>query len=92
MPLPKTLFNPRLYARIHELWFAGLPATATTPTEALERRWFPRDPAAKEAFDNECRTHLAESLEAIRPGSASVEELSRDLAAELQVRVPFCRR
>ena len=86
MPLPKTLFNPRLYARIQDLWFAGLPAGATAPTEELLRRWFPRDLAARDAFDSECRADLAAPLEAIRPGSVSVEELQRDLAAEVQVR------
>jgi hypothetical protein len=85
MPLNKSLFNPRLYTRIHELWFGSIPATATVPTEVLQERWFPRDAAVKEAFDAECRANLAETLEAIRPGSASVEELQSDLAAELQV-------
>jgi hypothetical protein len=88
MPLPKTLFNPRLYARIQDLWFGGLPAAATVPTEAVIQRWFPRDPAQRDAFDGECRAHLEPTLEAIRPGSASLEELQRDLAAEVQVR-PF---
>jgi hypothetical protein len=86
MPLPKSVFNPRLYARIQNLWFADLPASATVPNDALQQRWFPRDPAAREAFDSECREHLEATLEAIRPGSAPVEELQRDLAEELQVR------
>jgi uncharacterized protein (DUF924 family) len=86
MTLPKALFNPRLYTRIQDLWFAGLPADATVASAELQQRWFPRDPAVRDAFDSECRTHLEAALEAIRPGTAPVEDLQRDLAAEVQVR------
>ena len=87
MPLPQSLFNPALYARIHSFWFSGLPPTATVAPESLTRRWFPRDKAVRDAFDSECKMHFEETLAAIGPSRGiPIESLSQDVEDEILVR------
>jgi len=83
MPLPRNIFNPTLYNRISDLWFAGISSKATVPPEAAFQRWFPKDKAVRDLFDSECRKYLEDSLVAIGPDKAPIDLLKRDLEDEL---------
>jgi hypothetical protein len=86
MTLPRTLFNQSLYTRVRDIWLSGLPPTATTPTENLQLRWFPRDKETKDAFDHVCKEGLEEALNAIGPNSGhSIESLNKDIAEQVKV-------
>jgi hypothetical protein len=86
MPLPRAIFNPSLYTRIHDLWFQNLPSTASVATEFQTKRWFPRDPDDRAAFDRDCKKELEEPLLAIGPNKdVSIDSLKRDLEDEVLV-------
>jgi hypothetical protein len=86
MPLPRSIFNPSLYARIHDLWFPNLSPTSSVGTEAQTQRWFPRDPDVRAAVDQLCKKELEEPLLAIGPNKeVSIDSLKRDLEDEVLV-------
>jgi uncharacterized protein (DUF924 family) len=66
--LNKAIFNPRLYSHIQSLWFAEVPAGATTAGEASVKKWF-YNPNADEraAFDKTCTQAFRHALEEIGP-------------------------
>ena len=86
MPLPRAVFNPTLYTKIHDLWFSGLSATATAPPQALNQRWFPRDKEARNAFDRLCKKELGDPLAAIGLSEGNpIDSLKKDIQDEVLV-------
>ncbi|KAI9850370.1 MAG: hypothetical protein M1838_005760 [Thelocarpon superellum] len=87
--LNETLFNPILYSRINQIWFSGVPEDATVPPNDVEKRWYGLSgPAAREAFDEECRQSFGSVLQSIGPDALVLppftsHEVERDNAAGL---------
>lgn len=65
--LNRSIFNPVLYQRIQDIWFAGLPPEAKGVTEEAARNWFRGTPEEKLAFDDLLRKEFAHALEAVSP-------------------------
>lgn len=67
--LDARIFNPTLYSNVTKLWFDGLPAGATNPTEQLQKRWFGYGlgETAKASFDDACRSGFEQALSSISP-------------------------
>jgi uncharacterized protein (DUF924 family) len=76
--LNKSLWNPTLYKRVREVWFADLHPTATTPREEDSTRWFTAGKEAKARFDSICHSQFSTALESIAPKNYSIEKLSGD--------------
>ncbi|KAF2664528.1 hypothetical protein BT63DRAFT_460019 [Microthyrium microscopicum] len=83
MPLNRSIINPALYTRVREIWFAGMPKSATSPPPAVMNRWFPRDPRAKEEFDAVCKSEFDSALTELGP-TKDKEILERDLVQEIE--------
>jgi uncharacterized protein (DUF924 family) len=67
--LDKRIFNSVLYSKLLKIWFDGLPAGASAPTEQLVKRWFGigADESEKASFDLGCRSEFHEALSSISP-------------------------
>ena len=67
--LDKRLFNPDLYSRLLNLWFAGLPGKASAPQQEQVSRWFGlgASEVARTTFDEQCRSSFQSALLAIGP-------------------------
>jgi len=93
--LNKQLFNPALYARIREVWFQGLPESATVaPPELNSKRWFMTDatPEEKLAFDSVCTVSFRAALDSVGPASFAIPPAATWLAemhAARAVAAPF---
>jgi len=87
--LNKAIWNPALYNRVREIWFADLPASAATPSEESVKRWFTNSPVAKASFDKICHGEFNAALESISPKvyplkGLSNEEIAAPFVSELQ--------
>lgn len=67
--LDTRLFNPTLYSKLTKFWFNGLPPSVTIASQELVERWFGLSASkdAKAAFDQECHSGFAETLNSIGP-------------------------
>lgn len=82
--LNKALFNPVLYARIREIWFAGIPPSNTMPTWPAMMRWFGQvSPEEKEQLDNDCRSTVAEALASVDPSHYPLPPVPKTYDQEL---------
>src|SRR5262245_16604739 len=86
--LNKQLFNAATYTRIREIWFAGLTPGTTAPPAALLKRWWQPDPAEREAFDAQLRSHFQPALDSVGPEelklpSYTTADADRNAAASL---------
>lgn len=90
MPLPRSVFNPALYARIWDIWFEGLPSNASVaPDSIVKARWFPQDQQQREKFDQVCRQGLEEPLASIAPSKGvPIDTLKHDIETEVIVNIP----
>jgi hypothetical protein len=87
MPLNSTIFNPSLYIKIRNIWFAGLPNGATVPPqELMHGKWFPRDTTVRDEFDNVCKNAFEDALLEIGPERRSdLEAVGEELMSEIEV-------
>jgi uncharacterized protein (DUF924 family) len=84
--LPKTIWNPSLYKRVRDVWFADLSLTATFPGEEDTKRWFQADAEAKGAFDKVCHKQFSTALESINPSNFTLsgEDVAKPFCSELK--------
>lgn len=91
--LSTQLFNRALYARIRQVWFAGVPSDATTAPMEANARWFGHGgPEEKARFDEECRAGFGEVLDAIAPGKLELSPAgpwAAERAEDAAVAAPF---
>lgn len=68
--LDKAIFNPTLYSRIRDFWFADLPPnfTGVSNFTVLQRWWAINvSPAEKAAFDASCANNFLPAIQALGP-------------------------
>ena len=84
--LNKQLFNPALYSRVHEVWFGGLPAGATSMPPELLSRWFGAGASAqdKSRFDDVCHEGFHAALDSVGPTAYPLPSAPTSWAAEQQ--------
>ena len=84
--LNKQLFNPALYRHVHEVWFGGLPAGATSIPPELLSRWFGVGASAqdKSRFDDVCHEGFHAALDSVGPAAYPLPSAPTSWAAEQQ--------
>ncbi|KAJ9638958.1 hypothetical protein H2201_007428 [Coniosporium apollinis] len=92
--LNKQLFNPSLYKRVRDIWFADLPTGAKAPNQATVFRWFGRGTEEeKSLFDGVCRSHFHDALASIGPQKYTLPPPKTNYSAEqseaLSIAAPF---
>ncbi|KAF1808500.1 DUF924-domain-containing protein [Eremomyces bilateralis CBS 781.70] len=89
--LNKALFTPRLYRKIFDIWFEGIPATATIAPESSLKKWFGiAGQEEREQFDKICRASANQALESIRDWTfPAVPDYATEIAFSQALSAPF---
>jgi uncharacterized protein (DUF924 family) len=82
--LNRTVFNPRLYSRVRDIWFGDLPWGAKLADQASQDRWFTGTKEEKTEFDQICYNEFNPAIQAISPSQFPINNL-----LDAEITAPF---